>query len=100
MTGSVMLSLACATIDVDAIVDAVRAVCAAPIHVRDETVRSTDFADAGTAERVKGALRRTAIELVIDAADTDRLIEAIAASRRRLPVGWVVLPVLDQGLLA
>ncbi|WP_420141199.1 DUF3240 family protein [Sphingomonas sp.] len=100
MTERVLLSLACASADVEPIVDALRALYSAPIHVREESVRGLDFADAGTAERVSGALRRSAIELTVDRAEVERLVEAVAGSRRRLPVRWVALPVLQEGRLA
>ncbi|PZU11515.1 DUF3240 family protein [Sphingomonas sp.] len=100
MTGDVLLRLTCATGDVDPLVDALRAVSAPPIHVRDEMVRGLDFADAGTAERVTGALRRSAIELTVHDRDLDRLIDAAAGTRRRLPVRWIVLPVLRGGRIA
>jgi hypothetical protein len=97
MNGMVLLSLTCATGDAEPIVEALRAATSAPIHVRDETVRGLDFADAGTAERVTGALRRIAIELVVAADEVAPLTQAVDQARRRLPVRWLTLPVLDRG---
>jgi hypothetical protein len=95
-----LLRFACATPDAEPIIDALRPVCTAPIHVREELVRGLDFTDAGTAERVSGALRRTAIELVVAEEDVPALVAAADASRRRLPVRWMTLPVRDMGRLA
>ena len=100
MTGHVLLSFACATSDVEPLVDALRAVTDLPIHVRDEIVRGIDFADAGTSERVSGALRRAAIELLIPAGSVWLCTNAVANARRRLPVRWRVTPVLEQGRIA
>ncbi len=97
---NVLLSFACAAADGEPIVEALRAVSSAPIHVRDEIVRGLDFADAGTAERVTGALRRVAIELVVAEDDVPALVAAVEASRRRLPVRWMTLPVREMGRLA
>lgn len=100
MTAMVLLQFACAVADADPIVDALRAVSSAPIHVREEAVRGLDFADARTVERVTGALRRIAIELTVEAGDVPSLTQAVADSRRQLPVRWMTLPVLSAGRLA
>ncbi|QJU59852.1 DUF3240 family protein [Sphingomonas sp. AP4-R1] len=100
MTGRVLLTLACAAADAEPIAEALRAACTAPIHLRDEIVRGLDFADAGTAERVTGALRRVAIELVVAADQVPALVSAVERSRRRLPVRWITLPVLAEGRLS
>ncbi len=97
---NVLLRFAGAAGDAEPIVAALRPLSTVPIHVRDEIVRGLDFADAGTAERVTGALRRVAIELVVAEADVAALVAAVAASRRRLPVRWMTLPVHDMGRLA
>ncbi|VXC99525.1 DUF3240 family protein [Sphingomonas sp. 8AM] len=97
---SVLLRFAGAAGDAEPIVEALRARSSVPIHVRDEIVRGLDFADAGTAERVTGALRRVAIELLAATDDVPALVAAVDASRRRLPVRWMTLPVGDMGRLA
>lgn len=97
---SVLLRFAGAAGDAEPIVEALRAISPAPIHVRDEIVRGLDFADAGTAERVTGALRRVAVELLVAEAEVAGLVAAVAGSRRRLPVRWMTLPVHDMGRLA
>ncbi|MEG8038596.1 DUF3240 family protein [Sphingomonas sp. LR60] len=96
----VLLRFAGAASDAEPIVEALRALSTAPIHLRDEIVRGLDFADAGTAERVTGALRRVAIELAVVEEDVPALVAAVEASRRRLPVRWMTLPVHDMGRLA
>lgn len=96
----VLLRFAGAAGDAEPIVEALRALSPAPIHVRDEIVRGLDFADAGTAERVTGALRRVAIELVVSDDAVAGLVAAVERSRRRLPVRWMTLPVGDMGRLA
>jgi ATP-dependent protease HslVU (ClpYQ) peptidase subunit len=96
----VLLSFAGAAADAEPIVEALRARSSAPIHVRDEIVRGLDFADAGTAERVTGALRRVAIELVVAEDDVPTLVATVEASRRRLPARWMTLPVREMGRLA
>ncbi|MBU3076805.1 DUF3240 family protein [Sphingomonas quercus] len=98
--GTVLLSIACASGDRDAIVEALRARVRCPIHLRAEAVHGLDFSDAGTAERVTGALDRLAIELVVPADAVTALVEAAGASRRRLPMRWRVTPVLASGRVA
>ena len=100
MTGPLLLSFACATADVEALIDALRTVTDAPIHVRDEAVRGIDFGDAGTSERVTGALRRAAIELIVATDLLSRCTAAVETSRRRLPVRWRATPVIAQGRIA
>lgn len=97
---NVLLRFAGAAGDAEAIVAALRTLSTVPIHVRDEIVRGLDFADAGTAERVTGALRRVAIELVVPDDAVPGLVAAVEGSRRRLPVRWMTLPVHDGGRLA
>ncbi|PZO89130.1 MAG: DUF3240 domain-containing protein [Sphingomonas sanxanigenens] len=99
MKQTIVLRLTCATADADPVVDALRAVSTAPIQVQDEVVRGLDFTDAGTAEHVTGALRRVAIELLADADDVPALVKAAELSRRRFPVRWMTLPVLEAGRL-
>ena len=96
----VLLRFAGAASDAEPIVEALRALSTAPIHLRDEIVRGLDFADAGTAERVTGAMRRVAIELAIVEEDVPALVAAVESSRRLLPVRWMTLPVHDMGRLA
>jgi hypothetical protein len=97
---AVLLRLTCAAADAEPLVEALRAHSGAPIHVREEMVRGLDFADAGTAERVTGALRRAAIELVVAADEVAHLTAAVETARRRLPVRWITLPVIGQGRIA
>jgi hypothetical protein len=100
MTGTLLLSFACATTDVEPIVEALRTVTDVPIHVRDEAVRGIDFADAGTSERVSGALRRAAVELIVAADLLSPCTAAVEMSRHRLPVRWRATPVFAQGRIA
>ncbi len=92
-----LFTLHCAVRDSEALIDAVRAVCPAPIHVRADTVRGRQFDDAGTAERVSGALRRTTLEVVVSADDVPALLAAITQARRDLPVRWRTMPLIDHG---
>jgi hypothetical protein len=100
MSANVLLRVTCAATDAEPIVEALRAACTTPIHVRSEIVRGLDFGDAGTAERVTGALRRVAIELVCEADTVASLVRAAEVSRRRRPVRWMTLPVLAEGRLS
>ncbi len=96
----VLLTLHCAVHDTEAVVEAVRAVCQVPLHLRAEAVRGRDFGDAGTAEKVSGALKRTTLEVVIDEHMIPDLLRRVHASRRELPVRWRTTPLIDQGRIA
>lgn len=95
-----LLSLHCASADADVIAAALRTISDAPIHLHDEAVLGRDFDDAGLGEKVTGRLRRTCIELLIEDAMVDELIEAARNCRRRLPVRWHIVSVSAQGRLA
>ncbi|WP_204280045.1 hypothetical protein, partial [Raoultella ornithinolytica] len=56
-----LFTLHCAVPDAEGLIDSIRAISRAPIHIRAENVRGRDFDDAGTAERVSGELKRTTI---------------------------------------
>ncbi|MEO0031707.1 MAG: hypothetical protein RIS94_1465 [Pseudomonadota bacterium] len=90
----------CACADSEAVCAALRDVTGVPIHRHDEDVLGRDFGDAGAAEQVTGALRRTAVSLLADADAGDTLVAAVAAARRRSPVRWVVVPVIRSGRIA
>lgn len=92
-----LLTLHCARLDVEAVVEAVRAVSRVPVHVRDEAVHGRDFGDASTAERVTGELRRAAVELVVAGEDVAAVVEAARTARRRLPVRWHTVAVVASG---
>jgi len=96
----VLLSLHCATRDTDAVVEALRSTCRAPLHLRAEAVRGRDFDDAATAEKVSGELKRTTLEIVVADHLVDQLLQLVATSRRELPVRWRTTPVIDQGRIA
>ncbi|WP_336965809.1 DUF3240 family protein [Sphingobium aquiterrae] len=96
----VLLTLHCATVDAEPIIDAIRALSRAPVHLRAEDVRGHDFGDARTAEKVMGTLKRSAIELIEDEAAVDAILEAIAATRRRSAVRWHLTPISGRGRLA
>jgi hypothetical protein len=93
----VLLTLHCATADIESIVDALRCVTQAPLHIRTEDVRGRDFRDAGPAEQVTATLKRTAIECIEDEALIARLIEVVGAAKRRSPVRWHLTPVTARG---
>jgi hypothetical protein len=99
MTHAVLLSFTCSIHDAEPICLALRGVSDAPLHVREEMVRGIDFADAGTAERVTGALRRAAIELTTAVDQVETLVEAAGSSRRRLPIRWRAIPIMAEGRL-
>jgi len=95
-----MLSLHCATADAEIIAAALRTISTAPIHMHNEAVLGRDFADAGLGEQVTGQLRRTCIELLVEDAIVDSLVEAARTCRRRLPVRWHAVSITAQGRLA
>jgi len=96
----VLLTLHCAEADTDSVVDALRSVTHAPLHIRAESVRGRDFGDAGPAEQVTATLRRSAIECIENDAQLDRLIEAVAAARRRTSVRWHLTPISARGRIS
>ncbi len=96
----VLLTLHCATLDAEPIIEAVRSLSRAPVHLRAEDVRGRDFADARTAEQVMGTLKRSAIELIEDEAAVDAILEAITAAKRRSAVRWHLTPVSGRGRIA
>lgn len=93
----ILTTLHCAAGDTDAIVEAVRAVTRAPLHVRSETVHGRDFADAKTAEMVTATLKRSSIECVTDSVDGPAILEAARGAGRRSPVRWHQTAVLARG---
>jgi predicted P-loop ATPase len=86
--------------DTDAVLDAMRTVSRAPLHVRAETVRGHDFGDAAAAEQVTAELKRSAIECVDDEAIVLAIIEAVSCTKRRSPVRWHLTPVTVRGRMA
>lgn len=92
-----LLTCHCASRDVEALIDALRAISTVPLHVRDETVHGRDFSDARTSEQVVGTLRRSAVELIVEESAVEPVLSAIAAAARRSPVRWHLSPVLRRG---
>ncbi|MBA3054915.1 MAG: DUF3240 domain-containing protein [Sphingomonadales bacterium] len=93
----VVLTIHCAAADTESLVDAMRTATRAPLHVRAETVHGRDFGDAGPSEQVTATLKRSAIELVEDAAAIDTILQAVGAAKRRSPVRWHQTPVVARG---
>ena len=93
----ILLPLHCSATDTDAIVDAIRGVSRAPLHVRAETVHGRDFADAKTAEQVTATLKRSAVECVEDEQMIEEIIGAAMSAKRRSPVRWQQTPILARG---
>lgn len=93
----VLLTLHCAAGDTDIIAEVVRSACAAPLHIRPERVRGLDFEDAVTAEKVRGELRRSALELIVDDKRIAALLEVIGGCRKASPVRWRATPIVDHG---
>ena len=95
-----LFTLHCAVPDAEALIDAIRTVSRAPIHIRAEAVRGRDFDDAGTAERVSGELKRTTVELIVGEDMVPDLLRAVKEARHDLPVRWRTVPLVDQGRIA
>jgi hypothetical protein len=96
----VLLTLHCATADFESIVDALRDITQAPLHIRAENVRGRDFGDADPAEQVTATLKRTAIECIEDEALIARMIEVVSAAKRRSSVRWHLTPVTARGRIS
>ncbi len=95
-----LLTFHCATRDTEAIVEAIRTIARAPIHVREEAVRGRDFSDSRTAEQVTGNLRRSAVELIVAETALEDVIRVVTDSRHDRPVRWYILPVVGHGRIA
>ena len=95
-----LLTFHCAIRDTETIVEAIRTVARAPIHVREEAVRGRDFSDARTAEQVTGNLRRNAVELIVADTIQDDVIRAVTNSRHERPVRWRAVSVVSCGRIA
>lgn len=95
-----MLTFYCAAIDSDGVADALRDRTRAPLHLRDEQVLGRDFGDAGAGEQVRGALRRSAIDLIVPDGEVEPLVAAVTGARRRHPVRWHACPVAARGRIA
>jgi hypothetical protein len=93
----VLLTLHCAEADTESIIDALRSVTDAPLHIRAESVRGRDFGDADPAEQVTATLRRSAIECIEDEAQIAKLIAAVGGAKRRSAVRWHLTPVTARG---
>jgi hypothetical protein len=96
----VLLTLTCGVADAEAIATALRDSLKAPVHQRAETVLGRDFDDAGTVERVAGALARVAIVLELPADQVPQALRIATDARRRLPFRWHTVAVLDGGRVA
>jgi hypothetical protein len=96
----VLLTFHCAAGDAEVVGEAIRRVSPAPLHHRAEAVMGRDFSDAMTGEQVSGLLRRSAIELIAGEDMVQGIVAAVADARRRSPVRWQVVPVLDRGRIA
>ncbi|MCG2839936.1 DUF3240 family protein [Sandaracinobacter sp. RS1-74] len=95
-----LLTFHCAIRDTETIVEAIRTVARAPIHVREDAVRGRDFSDARTAEQVTGNLRRNAVELIVADTIQDDVIRAVTNSRHERPVRWRAVSVVSCGRIA
>jgi len=96
----VLLTLTCGVADAEAIASALRDTLHVPVHQRAETVLGRDFDDAGTVERVAGALARTAITLDIPADQVSQALDIATTARRRLPFRWHSVAILNGGRIA
>jgi len=96
----VLLTVTCGVVDAEAIATSLRDALHVPVHQRAETVLGRDFDDAGTVERVAGALARSAIVLEIAADQVAHALEVATNTRRRLPFRWHSVAVLDGGRIA
>ncbi len=72
-----LFTLHCAVPDAEGLIDSIRAISRAPIHIRAENAVVADFDDAGTAERVSGELKRTTIELIVGEDMVPDLLRAV-----------------------
>lgn len=96
----VQLTFYCAVADRDTLADALRVATRAPLHLREEQVLGRDFGDARAGERVRGALRRAVIDLIVETDMVALLVAAVADARRDHPVRWRSVPVSAQGRIA
>lgn len=96
----IVLTFYCAAADRDAIADRLRTATGVPLHARDEAVLGRDFSDAHAGEQVRGALRRVAIDLVVEEGVIDSLVQTVEGARRGHPVRWQAVPVLRRGRIA
>lgn len=87
----------CARADRDPVCNAIRSVCTSPVHRCDEDVLGRDFGDAGAAEQVAGALKRTAVTVLADETLGASLVVAVQRARRTSPVRWLAIPVIQSG---
>jgi hypothetical protein len=92
-----LLTFYCAAADRQIVAEALRTATTEPIHLRDEDVHGRDFGDAGTGEQVRGALRRSAIDLIAQEDAVDGLVAAVEASRRAFPVRWQTVAIARRG---
>lgn len=95
-----LLTFYCAASDRDVVADALRRQTSAPLHLRDEQVLGRDFGDALTGEKVRGALRRAAIDLIVEAEAVSILVGTVADARRGHPVRWHSMAVSARGRIA
>lgn len=94
-----LLTFHSASVDAPAIGDALRVALRTPVHLRSEAVLGLDFSDATTAERVTGALDRSAIELIVRAGTIEDAIGIVARTKRSGPVRWQTTAILARGRL-
>lgn len=95
-----LLTFYCAAVDRDVIADALRAQSRVPLHLRDEQVLGRDFGDAHAGEQVRGALRRSAIDLIVTADAIEGLVDTVTDARRNHPVRWHSMAVSARGRIA
>lgn len=95
-----LLTFYCAAIDRDIVVQAMRSTTSQPIHLRDEDVHGRDFSDARAGEQVRGALKRSAIELIVADDAVDALVATVQAARRDHPVRWHMVAIARRGRVA
>jgi hypothetical protein len=93
----VLLTLICGVHDADTIAAALRDRLRLPVHQRREAVLGRDFGDAAALERVAGALARMAVEVELNADRVSEALDAVVGARRRLPVRWRTVAIIDGG---
>ncbi|WP_420144654.1 DUF3240 family protein [Sphingobium sp.] len=95
-----LLTFYCAAVDRDGVADGLRHGTQAPLHLRDEQVLGRDFGDAVAGEQVRGALRRAAIDLIVQEEAVEPLVAIVTGVRRGHPVRWHACPVAARGRIA
>lgn len=87
----------CGKADTEVLVEALRHLTTAPVHVRQEQVFGRDFGDARTGEQVRGSLERSTITITASISELDPLVAAVTHARRAMPVRWITVPISGRG---